>query len=108
MVASCKCQAPPFHFADYDIVELGEDLHGAEASLWTCKLCGATWLKYLIEEPHFSQSGRWWRVVVPSEKQTTMTALSAKAFVQQQQEGFAGGSYFRSTGHKVSAPIRVA
>jgi len=32
----------------------------------------------------------------------------AKRFIEEQQEGFCGGSRFQSTGFAVRAPIRVA
>jgi hypothetical protein len=107
MSAACKCHSPPFHFADYETVELGEDSHGAEVSLSTCRRCGLVWLNYLVEEPHYSRSGRWWRVAVPREQRIAISAKTAREFIQQQDEGFVGGSYFESTGRKVSAPIRV-
>lgn len=59
-------------------------------------------LKYLIEEPHISRSGHWWRVLVPANEVANINASNAKAFIDNQTEGFAGGSYFESTGFKYS------
>ena len=56
---SCACRRPPFRFQDYDTEPIGEDRHGAEISVSICKRCGVLWLAYLIEEPHYSRSGRW-------------------------------------------------
>jgi len=61
-VFTCNCRKPPFHFPGFTVLELGEDLSGASISVATCKKCGAKWLNYLIEEPHHTGSGRWWRV----------------------------------------------
>jgi hypothetical protein len=107
MFATCECHSPPFHFADYETVELGEDSYGAEVSLLTCRQCALVWLKYLLEEPHYNRSGRWWRVAVPPEHLTDFSVDSARDFIQQQEEGFVGGSFFKSTGRRVSAPICV-
>jgi len=105
--AACKCQSPPFWFEDYDTVEVGEDSHGAEVSLSTCRSCGLVWLEYLIEEPWHSRSGRWWRVLVSPERRSRMSPNDARDFIEQQEAGFVGGSYFDSTGRAVSAPIRI-
>lgn len=99
---TCKCNTPPFHFADYDAVDFDTGNSIAEISLETCKHCGYIWLKYLIEDPSRSGSGRWWRVLVPASQVATITADNAKAFIQNQTEGFVGGSYFGSTGTKIS------
>lgn len=108
MQPSCPCRRPPFHFADYDTVQLGEDSHGAEVSLSTCKHCGTFWLEYLIEEPHYSRSGRWWRVEVPPESRDKVSASTAREFIELQPRGFVGGSYFNSRGHAVAGPIHIA
>lgn len=59
MSLACTCRRPPFHFQDYDTVAIGEDEYGADISISLCKSCGAAWLQYLIEEPHYSRAGRW-------------------------------------------------
>ena len=107
MPADCTCSFPPFRYTDFETVELGADRHGAGVSLETCRRCARVWLKYLIEEPHQSRSGRWWRVVVPPERRDPITAASARTFIEAQQEGFVGGSCFDSTGKIVSGPIRI-
>ena len=53
----CKCKKPPFHYLDYEVVCIGEN-NQAEASIETCKACRTVWLKFLIEEPHYLNSGR--------------------------------------------------
>lgn len=105
---TCKCHQPPFHFSDFERMELGEDAFGAEVSLATCKQCGVAWLRYLIEEPHYSRSGRWWRVMLQPEMRNAISAANAKAFIEQQAHVFAGGSFFNSAGHSVDGPIRIA
>ncbi len=108
MQISCKCQHPPFYFADYDTVDHGNDPRGAEVSLSTCKHCGLVWLIYLIEEPQYTRSGRWWRVQVAPECMAQVSVATARAYVERQPHGYAGGSFFNSSGHAITAPIRVA
>lgn len=104
----CSCKKPPFHFADYKTAGIGEDSHGADISVSTCNLCGDLWLTYLIESPHYSRSGRWWRVKLsPKEKRSVSTA-TAREFVERSSEEFAGGNFFNSCGHPITAPIKVA
>jgi hypothetical protein len=107
MSEACACRRPPFRFQDYDTVLLGEDKHGAEVSVSLCRYCGATWLKYLIEEPHYSRSGRWWRVEIPAQGRKEVSAETAREWVEQSAEGFAGGSFFDSQGHAIAAPIKL-
>ncbi|MFL6634284.1 MAG: hypothetical protein ACJ8HJ_18435 [Massilia sp.] len=104
---ACICRHPPFRFTDYATVELGEDDRGAEIELSTCKSCGTVWLKYLIDEPHHHRSGRWWRVEIAAADATAVSAATAREWVERSPAGFAGGSFFGSTGHAIAAPIRI-
>ena len=103
----CSCRRPPFRHTDYDTKHIGEDRHGADAAVATCKACGSVWLTYFIEEPHYSRSGRWWRVELPTDALKEVSAASARALIERSAEGFAGGSFFNSQGHAITAPIRV-
>jgi len=103
----CSCRHPPFQYTDYDTEHIGEDSHGADIAVSTCKACGSVWLKYLVEEPHHSRSGRWWRVELPADAAKGVSAASARGLIECSAEGFAGGSYFDSQGHAITAPIRI-
>ena len=103
----CTCRHPPFRFTDYHTVDLGEDSRGAEVTLETCTSCGAVWLKYVIDEPHHHRSGRWWRVEITAAGACAMSAAAARECVERSSAGFAGGSFFDSQGHAITAPIRV-
>jgi hypothetical protein len=107
MPVICKCHNPPFSFFNYEITELGEDIHGAEVSLQRCKLCSQVWLKYLVEEPHLSRSGRWWRVAVSQVQLGSDFRNIARELIQQQMQCFVGGSFFNSTGKVSDAPIVI-
>jgi hypothetical protein len=104
----CTCQHPPFNFKDYERVELGEDAYGAEVSLSTCKRCGTVWLNYLIEQPHYSHSGRWWRAEVGAENEPNISVAAAKGYIESQTNIFVGGSFFNSTGHSIKGPTHIA
>jgi hypothetical protein len=88
-------------------VALGEDDRGAEIALSTCKACGTLWLTYRIDEPHYQRSGRWWRVELTAGDARTVSAATARERVERAPEGFAGGSFFDSPGHAITAPITV-
>lgn len=87
---------------------MGEDSHGAAISVSTCNFCGDRWLTYRMEWPHYSQSGRWWRVKVSPEEKHAVSVATAREFVERSSGGFAGGSFFNSRGHPVTAPINIA
>ena len=108
MQRSCQCKRPPFRYVDYLTVQLGEDARGAEVSLETCRHSGAVGLNYLIEEPYYSRSGRWWRADVPPASKEVPSAAGAREFIERQSEGFVGGSFFNSQGHAIVAPIYIA
>ena len=80
----CRCRQPPFHYLDFETNNLGMDSDYADVSIDTCKLCNAYWLKYLIEEECYSQSGRWWRVELNS---TQLDKEDARAFIEKQKNG---------------------
>jgi hypothetical protein len=107
MASSCKCATPPFWHLDYEGVELGMDSDRGLVELNTCKYCGQVWFNYLIEDPHYSHSGRWWRVPVPAEARALLRVEDARDFVQRQPWCFVGGCAFDSTGHRVEAPFVV-
>lgn len=103
----CVCRRPPFNFRNYHTIELGEDKYAAEVSLETCKACNTVWLKYLIEESHHSYSGRWWRVEVGVESKALVSVASARDYIERQGNVFVGGSFFNSTGHRVTGPTHI-
>ena len=102
----CTCQRPPFHYLGYSIDKLGENEQG-EATLETCKYCGAIWLNYLIEEPQYSNSGRWWRMEVTQTEAATLNIANVRDFIEQQDSCFAGGSFYNQGVHKKAKPICV-
>lgn len=107
MPTECTCKVPPFWYEAFETARLGTDARGAEVSLDTCRRCRQIWLVYLIEEPHYGRSGRWWRVVVPPERRGDITLDNARAFIEAQSSGFVGGSFFDSTGKVIAGPIRI-
>jgi hypothetical protein len=100
--------SPPFDYRDFDSVELGVDptnCRFAEVSVETCKTCGATWLRYLIEQEAFPESGRWYRGLVTPEVVRSLTPEQAPVVLASLPWYFSGGSFFRTTGCRGSGPI---
>lgn len=93
MIFKFKCKNPPFYFEDYEIEELGvdENFKYAEVTVDTCKKCGAKWLEYLIEEEHYTKSGRWWRTPIEGNYFNNLTALNAKEYLELSEWCFVGG-----------------
>src|SRR5450830_1616406 len=104
---TCICQSPPFNYLDFETIELGMDSRYAAVSMSTCKYCGETSIKYLVEEEGFTASGRWWVVNLKTEDRGKVTAINACEYIEKQASGFYGGSYFNSTGEPIKAPIKV-
>jgi hypothetical protein len=107
MAAPCPCRTPPFPHADFEVEDLGTDGAFAEVSIHTCRRCGTDWLKYLLQDEAVPRSGRWWRVEVVEPRDPILLAGTARDYIERQAEGFAGGSWFDSTGHRIVAPIRI-
>ena len=104
MPENCICENPPFHYSNYEKVKSGTDAFGAEVTLEKCKYCKNFWLVYLLENPHYSNSGRWWRTKIASDD---IEIENARSRFEQSKSCFIGGSYFQSNGTKVIAPIKI-
>ncbi|MBI5722621.1 MAG: hypothetical protein HZA50_01590 [Planctomycetes bacterium] len=74
----------------------------------TCIRCGARWLKYLIEEPHYTRSGRWWRVPLTGADLPEIGMDNIRQYIEKQPWCFVGGSFFNSTGARKIAPIAIS
>ena len=104
---TCKCETPPFYYADFHSAELGVGSHYADVTIQTCKKCGKKWLKFLIEEEHYTKSGRWWRAPVEPEKLSSITAENAKQFIESLDWCFVGGSYYDGKIQIEKRPIKI-
>lgn len=106
-MSECKCMTPPFYYLDYDSQSVGEDKtngRGGEVTLETCNACGTKWLRYFVEYPSFSESGRWYRGSVTLEMVESLTPENALELLASLSWHFSGGSYFRTTGIRVTGP----
>ena len=103
----CKCEEPPFFYFDYHTVDLGVGANYASVNIDTCKKCGKKWLKVLIEEEHYSRSGRWWRAPVEPERVSSITPETATQFIESLEWCFVGGSYYDGKIQKVNGPIEI-
>ena len=91
----CLCDTPPFNYMNYLITELGIDKFGGEVSIEKCNKCNSKWVKYLIEEPHYSQSGRWWRAKITNY---SINLDNSRKYIENQKQCFIGGSFYRHAG----------
>jgi hypothetical protein len=105
--SNCQCAVPPFDFRNFTRIPLGDDAHGGEISIATCRTCGQLWLSYLIEWPHYTKSSRWWRVALSAEQRDALDTENARAFIEQQAAGFVGGCIFDGTVRRIQAPIKI-
>ena len=95
-----------------EIMELGEDPNCNdmnEVTMWKCREGGEFyWLKYLIEQPHYKNAGRWWMVKISAEDADGFSADMARSFIEDQDWCFVGGSYYDQGEHIAKRPIRVS
>jgi len=108
MSAECSRSRPPFWWNGFQCHRLGDDSKGGEVSVEVCTACGTPWLEYLIEEPHYSRSGRWWRAPLADAEFEGLEADSARPLLESREWCFVGGSFHDSTGHRIEAPVRVS
>lgn len=100
----CKCEEPPFFYLDYDRTEMGMDSMLGDVATDTCKTCGRVWLKYMLDEAHYKNSGRWWRVELTDGP---VDLEKAKEYIERKDSCFVGGSFHDSTGKFVGSPCKV-
>lgn len=109
-MAACRCHTASFNASDLDSRLLGVDeTNGRFGEVWldVCRLCGTTWLRYLVEYEGFSESGRWYRAPISPETIRSLTPQAAVAVLEAMPWYFYGGSYFRSTGRKGSGLVSL-
>lgn len=107
---SCACERPPFNYSSADHRELGDDpgcVDCYEVSMSQCRDCGFYWLRYLIEQPHYTKAGRWWRVKMSAKDADGFSAAMARSYIEDQDWCFVGGSYYDGAIRIAERPIRV-
>ena len=107
MFPLCTCEQPPFHYLNFAREEIGEDHYGAEVAIETCRECNRMWLVYLIEEPHYTKSGRWWRVPITPLERINFQPQAARQFIESKDWCYIGGSFYGSPGQKKTGRIVV-
>lgn len=106
---SCKCMTPPLHYQDVEQDAAGdlfqEDRWGGEITVERCKSCGTKWIRYFIEYPAFTSSGRWCRAPVTDEVLRNLSADEVLAYIVNQPLYLYGGSFFGSSGKVGTRPV---
>lgn len=106
----CSCMEPPFQHAEFVSHHVGVDeTNGrfADVSIETCKRCGRTWLRYLVEYEAVLRSGRWYRGLVTAGVAARVTPHTAAAVLRDLEWRFRGGSYFGSTSREQGGPLSL-
>lgn len=106
----CACMQPPFQFSNYDRRYLGIDsVSGGygDVSILTCKKCGSRWLNYALEYEGYSQSGRWYRCLLPPVTLGLLRPDTAVDLLESSSWYFQGGPYFSHSGVKSRGPLRL-
>lgn len=106
-VIACECMQPTQWRCEEDGRSLGTDMtNGRYGEVWLhpCDKCGRHWLFYRVEYESFSESGRWYRALIPPEVAKTVTAETAAAALAASEYRVFGGSYFRVAGRAVLGP----
>jgi hypothetical protein len=105
MFLSCRCQKPPFHYLDFRQEALGTDAQGADVSIDVCKRCNSVWLVYLIEEPHYTGSSRWWRTQISRNVRRDLRIENARRTIEASRWCFVCGSFYGGEVRKVSSVV---
>lgn len=101
---------PPFSYLDYETQVVGIDEtngRSGEVTVEACKACGRLWLRYFVEYPSFSESGRWYRGLVTPRMVESLRPEQAPDVLAGLPWYFYGGSYFRTTGRRSSGRVIV-
>jgi hypothetical protein len=104
----CSCEEPPFNYGAYAENELGEDSSQNEISISDqCERCGFHWLVYYIDQPHHTNSGRWWRVKIAAKDLDGFSADMAKSYIEDRKWCLVGGSFYDQGTQRIEGPIRI-
>lgn len=102
----------PLDYRDFErdstVEDFPDDRWGGEITVERCRRCGTLWLRYFIEHPNFTASGRWCRAPVTGQDLRTLTSDSVLAYLATQPFYIYGGSFFGSTGEVGYKPFDPA
>lgn len=65
------------------------------------------WINYLVQEPQYTKSGRWWRAPIKEEKTSLISADTSKQYIENQEWCFIGGSYYEGKIYLCKKPICI-
>lgn len=108
---ACKCMTPPLDYRDFETHsasdQFSDDRYGGEITVEACKHCGMNWLRYFVEYPAFTSSGRWCRGIVTDDELSKLTTDNALSFLESLPWYLYGGSYFETTGKLGKGPFHA-
>src|SRR5690606_19362036 len=77
----------------------------ADVTVWQCRCCSQSWLRYAVEYEAFSRSGRWARGKIDSKQIPHLEVGSATDFLARLDKHLYGGSYFDGRSGERSGPM---
>lgn len=106
---NCACSNPPFSSDNYITRSVGIDHTNSrygEVSILQCKFCNTLWIEYFYEN-NYSESGRWFKGRISEELSKNILPEQTVAYLEQLDEYFYGGSFFRTIGAKGKGKLHL-
>ncbi|ESQ73504.1 hypothetical protein [Asticcacaulis sp. AC402] len=111
MTSAIKCGCAEFD-ATYQQFRLWRSLpddktdgRHAEVEIKECVTCGKLWLRYAVEYPAFSYSGRWARGEITPELAAVIEPEEAADFLAKRPSIIYGGSFYGGVVSEKSGPL---
>jgi hypothetical protein len=106
----CKYTEDHAHFAGQSLGDV-QKLSSIYDEAWfiKCVDCGIVWLRVLFESPHFSKTGHWYDLQLPTEfdrKLFTGSRENIESVFSESPLRFLGGSYFDGNVQVSQGPLK--
>ena len=108
IASSCACADEQCSLVACDISSIGNERSGSvlrHVDLCTCRMCGASWLKFRLEDESSPGWNRWYRGFIDAEDVTGLEFGTALEILASLPWHFYGGAYYRSPGERSSGPV---
>ncbi len=95
----CSCTKPDGTGNQFYTKMLGIDTTAsrhAEVFLKSCRQCDSLWIEYFYENEAFSQSGRWYRGIIPLAHALTIAPTDVVSYLENLEWYIFGGSFFKT------------
>jgi hypothetical protein len=106
----CVCASAITQASNFYIKMLGLDTTGGrngEVYLKSCRQCATLWIEYFYENEAFSQSGRWFRGIIPAAHALCISPAEVLQYLESLEWYLYGGSYFKNGPSKTSGRLHL-